>query len=245
MRSVTINKMNASISFLLLLCLAAPALSQAPVVLFADAPCCLTVWRDGKASYVIRDANVTVIISGSSNYSVSLHSVEVAVRQDGDIPLDVNPANFSVVASDPNHTVLPYLDMDTKAAKDRKHNSFLSGLLVGITAAASGAAAGLPQTATVNNSDGTSSTITYTDPNAQANANAQAQANSKVASAGVAAKYVAQTAGLLRRNTLHKDEIVSGTVYFQGPKGMKATKHGFTPLASIDIPINGIIYRFQ
>ncbi|MDP9051734.1 MAG: hypothetical protein M3O31_13600 [Acidobacteriota bacterium] len=237
--------MKTKIVLLFFLCSTASSLSQAPVVLFADAPCCLTVWKNGKASYVIRDANVTIIISGPSNYSASLYSVEVAVRQDGDIPLDVNPATFSVVASDPNHSVLPYLDMDARAAKDRKHDSLLSGIMVGLAAAASGAAAASPQTATVNNSDGTSSTVTYTDPNAQANANAQAEENGRLAVAGVAAKYTAQTAGLLRRNTLHKDETVSGTVYFQGPKTMKATKHGFTPLESIDIPINGTIYRFQ
>jgi hypothetical protein len=160
----------------LLLCsTAAFGQTDISVVRFAEGPCCKVVWENGKAFYVIYDKDVSVMISGPSNYSASLHSVYVSILAIGDTPIDVNPALFGAVADDPNHTPLPYLDMDVKAEHDRHHRAVVSGMLLALSAGASGAAASMPQTATVNNSNGTSSTITYTDPNAQANANAQAQ----------------------------------------------------------------------
>jgi hypothetical protein len=148
---------------ILLLCLSSSAFGQA-VLTFTDGPCCRVVWQDGKAFYVMQDANTTVVISGPSNYSASLHSVQIQIRQDGDTPIDVDPARFEAVAEDPQHTQLAYLDMNAKATHNRKRRAIISGILLGISAGASGAAASMPQTATVNNSDGTSSTITYTDP---------------------------------------------------------------------------------
>ncbi|HMF65760.1 MAG TPA: hypothetical protein VK608_16860 [Edaphobacter sp.] len=219
--------------------------SQLKVVSFVDGPCCKVVWQNGKAFYLIQDENVSVMVSGPSNYSARLHSVYVQVRQDGDGPLDVNPADFKVIADDDAKTEIPYLDMDVKAEHDRKHKSLISGILLGIASGASGAAAAAPQMATVNNSDGTSSTITYSDPAAQANANAEARADGKNARANIQAVYDAKTSGLLRHNTLQKSQIASGNVYFEGPKGMKNAKKDFTPLVSIDILINGTIYRFQ
>jgi hypothetical protein len=231
---------------LLLLALSSAALGQtaAPIVTFAEGPCCKVIWENGKAFYVINDDGVSVMVSGPSNYSASLHSVYVSILATGNTPLDINPALFTAIADDPKHTALPYLDMDIKAEHDRHHRAVISGILLALSAGASGAAAASPQTATVNNSDGTSSTITYTDPNAQANANAQAAANGAAARQNIQERYVAQTSGLLRHNTIEKGKFAAGVVYFQGPKGMKATKKGFTPLAAIEIPINGTIYKF-
>src|ERR1700733_557312 len=212
----------------LFLCLSSFTFSQnvLPVITYADGPCCRTIWSNGKASYLIQDQNVSVLVSGPSNYSASLHSVWISVRQDGDTILDIDPTKFVATADDSNQTLLPYLDMDAKAEHDRKHKRMVGGILLAISAGASGAAAASPQTATVNNSDGTSSTITYTDPNAQARANAQAAENGKAMRSNIQAHYEAQTSGLLRHTTSSKGVIVSGTVYFQGPKHMKATKKG-------------------
>ena len=232
-------------SILVIFFLSLATLAQPVVVTFAPGDCCSTVYQDGKAFYVIRDANVSVMVSAPANYSARLHSVFVSVVQLGDTPVDVNPATFSAAAEDDSHTPIPYLDMDERAEKERKHKSRVSGILLAISAGASGAAAASPHTATVNNSDGTTSTITYTDPNAQAHANAQATEQGDSLRKNIRAARDAKVSNLLRRNTLQKNGSASGVVYFEGPKGMKNTKKGFTPLAYLDIPVNGTIYRFQ
>jgi len=205
---------------------------------------CKIIWENGKRFYVIYDDNLSVMISSPSNYSASLHSVYVSVLATNGTLVDVNPTLFTAVADDPTQTKLPYLDMAAKAEHDRHHRAVVSGILLALSAGASGAAASMPRTATVNNSDGTSSTVSYTDPNAQADANAQAAANSMAASQNNDAAYAQQTAGLMLHNTISNGKFASGIVYFQGPKHMKATKKGFTPLLGIDLPINGKIYRF-
>jgi hypothetical protein len=206
----------------------AVALAEAPppVVTYAEGLRCRTIWHNGKASYLIQDANVSILVSAASNYSASLHSVWVSVRQDGESTLDIDPTKFEAFADDEPHTALPYLDMDAKEEHDRKHKYIVGRNTLGNLAGASGGAAATPQTATVNNSDGTSSTITCTDPNAQAKSNAQAQANEERIRSNIQAHDESQTSGLLRHTTSYKGIVISGTVYFQGPNHMKATKKG-------------------
>jgi hypothetical protein len=54
----------------------------------------------------------------------------------------------------------------------------------------------------------------------------------------IRAAHDAKVSNLLRRNTLQMGGSASGVVYFEGPKGMKNTKKGFTPVAHLDIPVN-------
>lgn len=50
-------------SILVIFFLSLAALAQPVVVTFAPGDCCSTVYQDGKAFYVIRDANVSVMVS--------------------------------------------------------------------------------------------------------------------------------------------------------------------------------------
>ena len=225
--------------------LVVPASPQSQTVTFTNGPCCKVVWENGHGFYSIQDQDVLVTVSGPSNYSASLHSVFVSVAVLGKYPKDVNPQMFRAIANDADHTILPYLDMDQKAAHDRHRRSVSSGILLAIAGGASGAAAAQPQNVTVNNSNGTSSTITYTDPSAQNAANAQTSASVEASHQAVQRSYEAETQGLLRRNTVAEGKSVAGVVYFQGPKKMKATMKGFTPLAAVEIVLDGKTYRFQ
>jgi hypothetical protein len=108
-------------SIMLIFSFSVAALAQPSVVTFSPGECCSTIYQDGKAYHVIRDANVSVMVSASANYSARLHSVFVSVLQLSDTPVDVNPATFSATAEDVNQTVLPYLDEDERAEKERKH----------------------------------------------------------------------------------------------------------------------------
>jgi hypothetical protein len=210
-------------SIMLIFSFSVAALAQPSVVTFSPGECCSTIYQDGKAYHVIRDANVSVMVSASANYSARLHSVFVSVLQLSDTPVDVNPATFSATAEDVNQTVLPYLDEDERAEKERKHKRacLVFCLLLALAPLVLPAS---PQTATVNNSDGTSSTITYTDPNAQARTNAQATEQGNEVRQSIRAAHDAKVSNLLRRNTLQKGGSASGVVYFEGPKGMKNTR---------------------
>ena len=221
------------------------SVSQAQKVIgFTPGPCCRDVWVDGKHFYIIQDQNVTVAVGSPQNFSARLHAVEVQVRQDGDTPVDVNPALFSASAMDDQKTPLPYLDYEVRVEHDRKHHSLLSGILNGVAAAGAGASASQPQTATVNNSNGTASTITYTDPNAAREVNDASAAKAAADQRAIDRRAEENASGLLKHNTLSKGQTVIGLVYFEGPKGMKPVKKGFTPMAGVDIVLSGTTYRF-
>ena len=214
------------------------------IVTYSDGPCCKAVWVNGQRFYIIRDDNVSVAVGPPQNFSARLHAVEVEVRQDGNTSVEVDPATFKAWAADDVKTPLPYVDMEGRAEHDRKHRSLMAGILNGVAAAGGGAAAATPQTATVNNSNGTSSTITYTDPDAVARTNETSATNARKTQEAINTRRDVTVAGLLQHNTLSRGQIVSDLVYFEGPKGMKPTKKGFTPMANVAIVLNGTTYVF-
>lgn len=226
-----------------MLCFACSLLGAQPrVVAYTEGSCCSVVYENGIAYFVIVDGSTSVVLSRMSDYSARIPSFYISIKNLGKLPLDVDPSLFS--ATENNNTLLSYLDMDAKAAKDLKRHNKNSLLLMMLVGGLNGAAAAQPQVATVNNSNGSNSTVTYVDPNAQIEANDRtAQLGSQVRSRNNEI-FETSTINVLRRNTLQENGSVAGVVYFASPSGMKAAKKASIPMQHVDIVLDGTIYRF-
>ena len=110
--------------------------------------------------------------------------------------------------------VMESIDADAKIAK--QNHSHHGWAILGAALSGAAAGAGSNKTATVNNSDGSTSTVTYHDDTATRQASRDA-ANNRVA---IDAKSATESSHLLRRNTVLHGESVFGFIYIQKPKGM-------------------------
>jgi hypothetical protein len=131
----------------------------------------------------------------------------------GTVPLDVDPANMGGLGSEAPSVVMKSVDGDALLMKENRHAHRWAILGAALSGAAAGAST---STATVENSDGSTSNVTYHDPNATRAANADARANRDAIDGRTA--RVAST--VLRHNTLGPGEFVVGFVYVERPKGM-------------------------
>lgn len=183
------------------------------------------------------DGNTVVKIDDPVNRGHGEFSVDLTVAQFDSGMAEVIPEDFSALFSDAAHTRLVFANRDQEIDHHAKKSMWAGVLLAGMA----GAAAAQPQTATVNNSDGTSSTITYTDPVAQQRANEQAAETGHA----IRQRAIDAKVGLLHRNTVEPGQSVSGTVFFKRVKGSNVKIGSKDRLFAVDIPINGVVFRFQ
>lgn len=147
--------------------------------------------------------------------------------------IDVDPARFIALSSDPKDSKMTWIDGGQILAKEERSADRRRRIAAGL--AGFGAGAGT-QTATVYNSDGSTSTVEYHDPTATD----QVAADSRTRAKEIQDQFAMMQAHVLRRNTVSPGSYVVGNVYFQGRKGMNKK----ASIAELDIPIDGIIYQF-
>lgn len=228
---------------LLLLCLNSCAFGQElknpKIITFnaKDSSCCKILFVDGKRFVQVTEGDTVVGIGEPVNDGHGEFSVFVAVTQMGTGTAEVIPTDFSALYTDPSHTRFPYLDRDKEVDRRARKSMWVGILAAGL----SGAAAATPQQATVNNSNGTSSTVTYTDPNAQARVNQQSAATNEA----IRQNAANAKSELLRRNTVTSGATASGIVFFKKPKSSKVKVGKRDGLFAIDIPVNGVVFRFE
>lgn len=202
-----------------------------------DANCCKILFADGKRFIQITNRDTIVGIGEPVNEGHGEFSVFVAVTQGESGTAEVIPTDFSAWYTDPPHTRFPYVDRDDEVDGHARKSMWLGILAAGL----SGAAAATPQQASVHNSDGTNSTVTYTDPNAQARVNQQSAATNEA----IRQNAADAKSGLFHRNTVTPGTTVSGIVFFKKPKKSKVKVGKKDRLFAVDIPINGVVYRFE
>lgn len=179
----------------------------------ADDPQCKVVFSDGIPYERFNSSSVLIDIQVPSTYDKHVNYLLVGVVNRSGADLEVNPAGWRAQAEDGDGTEMPVVDADSLFAKDQKKDSRRQA----IGNALSGFGAGMQQhTATVNNSDGSTSTVTYKDPNDVRNANASAASRAT----NLSGQYARMSSVVLRRNTVAPGGFVVGTVYFERPKGL-------------------------
>jgi len=224
-------------TFLLSYCLVGLLLAQQPekpvVVWDSTSAGCKVMYLNGEPYEHMENAAVVVDVHPPRKKEKRIDSILIGVVNISQSELDVNPKTWSAVAGDAEATSMPYLDGGYVLRKEERHDRRMQAIGNGL----SGFGAGMQtHTATVSNSDGSSSTVTYHDSADTANANAAAANRSALMSQS----YERASSAVLRRNTLSSGLFVVGTVFFDRPKGLKAD----IPVRSVDIELNGTIYRF-
>lgn len=195
-----------------------PALAQnqsASFVWNSSDHCCKVIYEDGRAREQFIDERVLIEVYPPTAYDKHSERARIIVYngQHSTSDLDVNPAAVAASADDPAHTILHSASGDQILAKEERSANGRNAL----ASALQGFGAGMEShTATVNNPDGSTSTVTYHDPNDQRQANEDAATRAS----DIRNHYSSLSGTVLRRNTVRPGNFVEGYVYFARPKGL-------------------------
>ena len=161
------------------------------------------------------------------------YSVLVGVANTGSGELDVDPSRFSACGDDAQATVFPWVDGGTKIAKEEKSANRRAALAGGLA----GFGAGIQQqTATVTNSDGSTSTVTYHDPSATQRVQDDAQHGKRARSD----RFATLSSQVMRHSTVDPGQFALGRVYFESPKGESKK----ASIACVVVSLPAAEYRF-
>jgi hypothetical protein len=195
--------------------------------------CCKVVFSDGVAYERFSSSSILIDVHAPRVYDKHTDYVIVGVINSTGADLDVDPANWRAEAGDSASTDMPEVNADrlltNDERKDRRRQMIGNAL--------AGFGAGMQtRTATVNNSDGSASTVTYKDPTDVQNVNASAAASA----ASLSGHYARMSSAVLRRNTVRTGEFVIGSVYFDRPKHLNKK----TTIGNVALTIGDTIYVF-
>jgi hypothetical protein len=210
--------------------------AQKPIVVrwsLSD-PRCTVVYLNGIGHEQFSDGARSIGVYTPIERDKNTYQVLVGVGNLRREALDVDPANMGGLSDDAPQMVMESIDADAKIAKE--NHSHHGWAILGAALAGGAAGAGSNKTATVNNSDGSTSTVTYHDDTATRQA-ARNAANNRVA---IDARSAKESSHLLRRNTVLHGEEVFGFIYIQKPKGMSKKAH----VGSFVVDLGDTIYVF-
>ena len=199
----------------------------------SDAAHCLLVYSNGLAHEVISDRGRSIDVFAPTLANKHTYRVSVGIQNLAGGVIDVDPEKMGGVTDDATPIVMPSIDADARLAKEVQ--SARRRAMIG--AALSGYAAGSSSTtATIHNSDGTTSTATIHDNTATQQANTQAAANR----ASIDSRASAVSSTILRRNSVYPGNFATGFVYMDKPKGMGKKAH----VAQFVVDLGETIYVF-
>jgi hypothetical protein len=239
------------------LALSIPAVGQLAdnprVIVFnrADTAHCKAVTIDGRQFLQTEDGGTSVAIDLPTETPDGDFQVFVSIRQSGQGNVEVEPKEFVALYSDPAHSRFPYYDKSSIVAiregrpRDASTNSGIAG--AGQRVAPGDTPGTPPAPGSLNSNAWTarSRTDTGIDPNAEARRQEEVRQNKSAPAPGGSAPSSAKPSGFLSRTTLLQGTSVQGSVFFKRPKGLN--KKSGTPgvLYEVDIPVNGVVYRFR
>jgi hypothetical protein len=218
------------------LLLSAAAMAQntpdAKVITFSrtDTEHCKVIMVAGKPLLESSYNGTSVAIGMPENGGNGEFSVYVSIYQTGIGAAHVIPKDFSGVYSDAGHTRFPFFDK----AKEVESQAYVQGPAPGMSATTNeidrsmirGGPAG-PGAA------GLSPSETMKGDNVPGNQSPKA-----------APEMPAATPVFLQRATVKQGSRAAGLVFFRKPRGSKLEVNPAGMLDEIDIPVNGIVFRF-
>ena len=213
--------------------------SDARVITFnrTDTTHCRVITIDGKPLLETSFDGTSIAVAMPENKGDGEFSVFVSIYREGPGSVHVNPKDFSALYSDPAQTRFPFYD---KAAEIESRNP------------AKGPDSGM--SATTNEIDrslirggppgpgaaGLSPSDTLKGDNPPPGNPAAASGSAPVPEAPAPAP----TPVFLKRATVKQGSKIAGVVFFRKPKGAKVQINPTDMLGEIDIPVNGITFRF-
>ncbi|HEX8396395.1 MAG TPA: hypothetical protein VF644_03045 [Pyrinomonadaceae bacterium] len=178
-----------------------------------DSPknCCRNYMRDGRLVTVYDDEKVNFLLVLDAVVEKKYVVVEIYFLNKTEQPFTVYPDKFSLRFPAPENKVYPAIPAEDVAKKMEKRGLFrfaLAGALAGMATKQS--------TATVRDNNGNRAEVVVTEPDRAAQQNVQRNAHDQRASNEVMANAVRSLS--LTANTLFKDQIASGLLFFKKEK---------------------------
>lgn len=195
-----------------------------PVVVRWDTsdPRCTTIYTDGRARERITDNGRIIDVWAPelrNERDKRIYSVLVRVQNFRDEVVDVDPVHMGGLTDGSPHLLMDTIDADAMIASENRSRGRWAAVGAGLSGFAAGY--GNNTTATVQNSDGSTSTVTVHD-NAGTRQAEQDAANNR---ASINATSASEASIVLRRNTVAKAGGVAGRVYIFKPKGAGKKDH--------------------
>jgi hypothetical protein len=214
----------------------------------ADTQRCKVTQVDGRELLESVYGGTSVAISLPVTTSDGEFQLYVAVRQIGPGGIEIKPQDFGAYYSDPFHTRFLYVDkaaeMRMREAASRARTSD-SGT-VGANSRGDPEMPGNPPPPGSLNSTaytGESRAVSGRDPNAPERQKEEAREDQEKISR--LANSSDDQPGFLSPGMIQQGASVSGFIYFKKPKGFKVKSGQPGVLYQIDIPVNGMIFRFR
>jgi len=242
---------------LLVVPLFAGAQTSLTVVTFnrADTEHCRVLAANGKPLLSSTYNGTTVAVSLPDNWVNGEYSLFVMVAQKGDGSAEVNPKEIYALFSDPAHTRFSWFD--------KKHDletlASMRSQGMGPPGAASGGGAGGPGGFGGSNGDSSGAAPPMTHPEAmsiggpgETNQTSKAEAEARnmgMRNGGASGPQrpqldPAHPPVFLKHVTVKAGSQVSGYVFVRKPKGFAQEITANSMLGEIDIPVDGVVFRF-
>src|SRR5579862_1871640 len=210
----------------------------------ADAKHCKTAMIEGRAMREIAFGGTSVAVGDSVGTGDGYFRVFVLVRHFGPGKTEVKPRQFSALYSDPANTRFSFYDKGAEISQRRREE--IRALQAGGTDVL-----GTPSrpgssgpTQTVGSSRAAKlGRMRKPDPNEAAGREEVATRQDQATSG--AGTVVTPDQLYLSRATLHQGTSAEGFVYFKKPRRSKLHVGLSDPLHEIDIPVGGVVFRFN
>lgn len=217
--------------------LSVAALAQNPpdakIITFSrnDTVHCRVMVAGGKPLLESSYEGISVAVGLPENKGNGEFAVFVSIYQGSDGTAHVVPRDFSAVFSDPGHTRFPFFDKAAEAGAHPPVQAPAPGMSAETNQIDSSMMRGGPPRATAA---GLSPSDTLKGDNPPSNMG-QAPPHEETPT---------PVPVLLERAKLQQGSKAAGMVYFRKPRGSKLQVNPTDMLDEIDIPVNGIIFRF-
>ncbi len=245
------------VCFLLLSAAAIAQTAENPKVITfsrADTEHCKVIVVSGKPLLETTYNGTTVAITAPQNWRNGEFSVFVAVAQIGAGETQINPKEISALYTDPGHTRFRWFDkahdLDTQATI----RAAGPGQPGGGPPGGPDGPGGPPGSGSSGDSRSADPPPTHPEAMRQMDTNAgtrsqeearQLQARTEAGNGSALPQLdLAHPPPFLRHTAVKQGSNASGYVFFRGPKGAKVEVTPNGMLDEIDIPVNGVIFRF-
>lgn len=231
--------------------------TSSPVITFsrADTEHCRVLVANGKPLLASTYNGTTVAVSLPENWVNGEYSLFVMVSQKGEGSAEINPKEIYALFSDPAHTRFSWFD--------KKHDletlASMRSQGMGQPGAGSGGGPGGPGGFGGSNGDSSGAAPPMTHPevmsiggpgetNQATKSEAEAR-NMQMRGGGAGGPQrpqldPAHPPQFLKHTTVKEGSQVSGYVFVRKPKGFAQEITANSMLGEIDIPVNGVVFRF-
>jgi hypothetical protein len=221
---------------------------KAKVITFdrADTEHCRVVMIEGRPMLQTAYGGTSVAVGLPASTGDQDFRVFVVIRQTGSGQVQVKPKEFSALYSDPAHTRFSFYDKAAEVnTRKVRQETQESGIVSASSQGDSGMQGVVPTPGPEADRDRQARSQRTRNDDLNAPTREQEEAREERQSKSLPGSTVTPDELYLRRSTLRRGNSAEGFVYFRKPKGSKLTIGSRDLLFEVDIPVNGVVFRFS